>query len=212
MSVFAGGSKGKKVPKKEQLRQQTETTFIGSKVAALKTIFEHVGLYIGLACYTAIGAKVCFESKCDWLLRCYPDHLLQVFQLLENPHELEKLETNQALLVTSREEFIISIRYGMKKQLVKLSYVTCAFVSNMQIQIKIGPYIPKHMFSLSFCIVMWAEMKLTISTGIELQRQFLYMISCFFVAQNRHPAKWLWGDTEPGHDSRDQHYQSKLSN
>ena len=54
--------------KKEQL---------GEKIQRVKGVLEHIGLYVGLACYTAIGAKV--------------------FQELENPHELDTLETYQAL-------------------------------------------------------------------------------------------------------------------
>ena len=64
MSVFAGGPKGKgRVTKKEQLNPPKNDSFIGSKIAAVKSFLEHVGLYIGLACYTALGAKV--FSYCD---------------------------------------------------------------------------------------------------------------------------------------------------
>ena len=75
MSLFAGAG-GKK-------------QHIGDKIQAVKGVFEHVGLYIGLACYTAIGAKV--------------------FQELENPHEVETLETYQAKLVSKREVFLRSV-------------------------------------------------------------------------------------------------------
>ena len=44
---------------------------------------------LGLACYTAIGAKV--------------------FQELENPHEVDTLETYQALLISKREVFLRSV-------------------------------------------------------------------------------------------------------
>ena len=54
MSVFAG-AKGR-VKKKEQ--QQAETDSFGSRFPVIKPVLEHLGLYIGLACYTAVGAKV----------------------------------------------------------------------------------------------------------------------------------------------------------
>ena len=75
MSLFAGAG-GKKQD-------------IGDKIQAVKGVFEHVGLYIGLACYTALGAKV--------------------FQELENPHEVDTLETYQALLIAKREVFLRSV-------------------------------------------------------------------------------------------------------
>jgi hypothetical protein len=73
MFASAGG-------KKEQL---------GEKIQRVKGVLEHVGLYVGLACYTAIGAKV--------------------FQELENPHEVDTLETYQALLISKREVFLRSV-------------------------------------------------------------------------------------------------------
>ena len=72
MFASAGG-------KKEQL---------GEKIQRVKGVLEHIGLYVGLACYTAIGAKV--------------------FQELENPHEVDTLETYQALLISKREVFLSS--------------------------------------------------------------------------------------------------------
>jgi hypothetical protein len=62
---------------------------IGEKIQRVKGVLEHVGLYVGLACYTAIGAKV--------------------FQELENPHEVDTLETYQALLISKREVFLRSV-------------------------------------------------------------------------------------------------------
>ena len=52
----------------------------------LQTVLEHVGLYVGLACYTALGAKV--------------------FQLLENPHEMEKSRHFKQVLNSSRNNFL----------------------------------------------------------------------------------------------------------
>ena len=75
MSLFAGA--GGKKPQ------------IGEKIQQVKGVLEHIGLYVGLACYTAIGAKV--------------------FQVLENPHEVETLETYQALLISKREVFLRSV-------------------------------------------------------------------------------------------------------
>jgi len=51
-------------------------------VSKIKTLVNHSALYFGLIVYTAIGAKI--------------------FQLLELPTELGRLETHQALLVTKR--------------------------------------------------------------------------------------------------------------
>ena len=62
---------------------------IGEKIQQVKGVLEHIGLYVGLACYTAIGAKV--------------------FQELENPHEVDTLETYQALLISKREVFLQSV-------------------------------------------------------------------------------------------------------
>ena len=56
MSVFAGAKQKGRVPKKEQLTINNDNK-LGSKLAAIKSVFEHIGLYIGLACYTALGAK-----------------------------------------------------------------------------------------------------------------------------------------------------------
>ena len=75
MSVFAGAG-----GKKEEL---------GERIQRVKGVLEHVGLYVGLAFYTAVGAKV--------------------FQVLENPHERDTLETHQALLISKRELFLRSI-------------------------------------------------------------------------------------------------------
>ena len=58
-------------------------------MSRFKTVGNNVMLYVGLIGYTAIGAKI--------------------FQWLELPTELEKLETNQALLLTHRELFLETI-------------------------------------------------------------------------------------------------------
>lgn len=55
----------------------------------LKQVATHIGLYIGLIVYTAIGAKI--------------------FQIIENPNELDTLQTYQALLVSKREVFLRSV-------------------------------------------------------------------------------------------------------
>jgi len=55
----------------------------------IKQVVAHLGLYIGLIGYTAIGAKI--------------------FQMIENPHELDTLETYQALLISKREVFLRSV-------------------------------------------------------------------------------------------------------
>ena len=49
MSLFAGAG--------------GEKQHIGEKMQAVKGVCEHVGLYIGLACYTALGAKVFQELE-----------------------------------------------------------------------------------------------------------------------------------------------------
>ena len=72
MSLFAGAG-GKKL---EQ----------GSQIQRVKSVLEHIGLYVGLACYTAIGAKV--------------------FQELELPHEKQVLETQRKILLNKRDFFI----------------------------------------------------------------------------------------------------------
>merc|ERR550539_962973 len=59
------------------------------QLETLKKVCAHVGLYIGLIAYTAIGAKI--------------------FQMLESPHEKDKLETYQGLLVSQRRIFLESI-------------------------------------------------------------------------------------------------------
>jgi len=58
-------------------------------VSRLKTVANNVMLYVGLIGYTAIGAKI--------------------FQWLELPSELERLEMNQALLLTNRVIFLETI-------------------------------------------------------------------------------------------------------
>ena len=75
MSLFAGAGGAKQE--------------LGEKILVVKGVCEHIGLYIGLAAYTAVGA---------W-----------VFQELENPHEVETLETYQALLIAKREVFLRSV-------------------------------------------------------------------------------------------------------
>ena len=62
---------------------------LGEKIQRVKGVLEHVGLYVGLACYTAIGAKV--------------------IQEVENPHEVDTLETYQVLLISKREVFLRSV-------------------------------------------------------------------------------------------------------
>lgn len=57
MSVFAGAKKGRVVAKKDQNQLNNESQ-LGAKFAAVKSVLEHIGLYVGLACYTALGAKV----------------------------------------------------------------------------------------------------------------------------------------------------------
>lgn len=74
----------------------------------LKTVANNVMLYIGLIGYTAIGAKV----RSSWKSWIRVGHILfdwQVFQWLELPSELERLETNQALLLTNRVIFLDTI-------------------------------------------------------------------------------------------------------
>jgi hypothetical protein len=56
------------------------------QVKLLKTVLSHVGLYVGLIIYTALGA---------W-----------IFQMLEFPVEEEKMTTLLDLVVTERENFI----------------------------------------------------------------------------------------------------------
>lgn len=63
---------------------------LNQKIRRVKTALEHVGLYVGLALYTAAGAKV--------------------FQLVENPAEMATLQTYQALLVNRRQVFLGSVR------------------------------------------------------------------------------------------------------
>ena len=64
---------------------------------------EHVGLYVGLAVYTLAGAKVHVQKFLHPQLGS-PSHinhhihhhsLLQIFQVIENPAEQEKLEVFQ---------------------------------------------------------------------------------------------------------------------
>ena len=62
-------------------------------------MLEHVGLYMGLAIYTALGAKVPAMATT----------MCQVFQMLENPAEMDTLLTFQSLLVTRRELFLASV-------------------------------------------------------------------------------------------------------
>ena len=59
-----------------------------------QTVLEHVGLYVGLACYTALGAKV--------------------FQMLENPHEMEKSAHFQSVLNSSRNNFLERVSHVSK--------------------------------------------------------------------------------------------------
>ena len=55
-------------------------------VSRFKSALNNILLYLGLIGYTALGAKI--------------------FQLLELPTEKERLETNQALLLTERVIFL----------------------------------------------------------------------------------------------------------
>lgn len=55
----------------------------------IKKIVTHVGLYVGLVAYTAIGAKI--------------------FQIFESPFEMEKLEIYKGMLVSERQIFLNSI-------------------------------------------------------------------------------------------------------
>jgi len=63
---------------------------LGEKIQRVRGFVEHVGLYVGLAVYTLAGAKI--------------------FQVIENPAELEKLEVFQALLISKRTLFLNSVR------------------------------------------------------------------------------------------------------
>jgi len=70
----------------DKVRHLIPTT---ENVDKIKKVVAHVGLYLGLIGYTAIGAKI--------------------FQMIENPHEVDTLETYQALLISKREVFLRSI-------------------------------------------------------------------------------------------------------
>ena len=54
---------------------------------------------MGLAIYTALGAKVAAMATTT----------CQVFQMVENPAEMDTLITYQSLLVTRRELFLASV-------------------------------------------------------------------------------------------------------
>ena len=76
-------------------------------VSKLKQLVNHSTLYVGLIVYTAIGAWVLFKH-CNYQYLCLY-WFCQIFQLLELPSELDRLETNQALLVTKRALFIKTV-------------------------------------------------------------------------------------------------------
>ena len=56
MSVFAGAKGKGRVKKKEH--QLADADSFGSRFPVIKPVLEHLSLYIGLAFYTALGAKV----------------------------------------------------------------------------------------------------------------------------------------------------------
>jgi len=58
-------------------------------IKQVRSVLEHIGLYVGLAVYTAAGAKI--------------------FQVIEYPNELDILTTYQALLISKRELFLRSV-------------------------------------------------------------------------------------------------------
>lgn len=57
--------------------------------AKLRQVATHFGLYVGLIVYTAIGAKI--------------------FEMIESPNEVDTLKTYQALLISKREVFLLSV-------------------------------------------------------------------------------------------------------
>ncbi|XP_023345518.1 potassium channel subfamily K member 18 isoform X2 [Eurytemora carolleeae] len=59
-------------------------------VNKFKSLASHVGLYVGIVVYTAIGAKI--------------------FQTIEHPYERDTLETYQALLITKRVLFLSALQ------------------------------------------------------------------------------------------------------
>jgi len=61
----------------------------GGRIKQVRSVLEHVGLYVGLAVYTLAGAKI--------------------FQVIEHPNELDILQTYQALLISKREIFLRSV-------------------------------------------------------------------------------------------------------
>jgi len=58
-------------------------------IAKLRQVATHFGLYVGLIVYTAIGAKI--------------------FEMIESPNEVDTLKTYQALLISKREVFLLSV-------------------------------------------------------------------------------------------------------
>ncbi|XP_040569259.1 TWiK family of potassium channels protein 7 isoform X2 [Lepeophtheirus salmonis] len=64
----------------------------------VKNLVEHIGLYVGLAIYTAAGAKI--------------------FQVLEHPLEEEKLTSLQNLVILERENFLRFIFNGSWNSLI----------------------------------------------------------------------------------------------
>ena len=86
---------------------------LGVKIKKVKGALEHIGLYVGLALYTAVGAKVLSTTLRGpyhyHIISGFSIRLCQVFQMIENSHEMETLTTQQATLVTERELFIRNV-------------------------------------------------------------------------------------------------------
>ena len=68
-------------------------------VSKIKTLVNHSALYFGLIIYTGVGAKVGREIKRQKSLK---KPFSKIFQLLEHPTEMDRLEMNQAMLVNKR--------------------------------------------------------------------------------------------------------------
>ena len=78
-----------------------------ANVSKCKQLVNHSTLYLGLFVYTAIGAWVSF--MCMFRVSEFFQLCSQVFQLLELPAELERLQTGQALLISKRILFISTL-------------------------------------------------------------------------------------------------------
>lgn len=61
----------------------------GQRIKQVRSVLEHIGPYVGLAVYTAAGAKI--------------------FQSIEHPNELDVLNTYQALLISKRQVFLRAV-------------------------------------------------------------------------------------------------------